>query len=75
MFLRFLKDVTFPEGIRPSIFLTKNGHIELCWEDSEGDAIQFEFGPKESEVYIESKDIEETIDNTKLADYIPLVSA
>src|SRR5712691_5804660 len=54
-FFRFLESVTFPVGEKPSLFLTNEGYIELCWEDSSSKAIQIEFKPAEIEFYIEAR--------------------
>lgn len=61
----FLAGFSFPVGITPSVFLTDDGHLELCWEDSVGAAIQLEFGPERVEYYVESRGLEGAI---RLAD-------
>src|SRR5436190_9943071 len=33
---RFLETAEFPHNVRPSVFLTREGFIELCWEDAAG---------------------------------------
>lgn len=38
---------------RPSLFLTDEGLLELCWEDSSGKAVQLVFGPRAVEYFIE----------------------
>ena len=63
----FLDEVDLPEKVEPSLFLTNDGHLELCWEDSEGKAIQLEFGPQETEIYLESRGLEESVPNSDLA--------
>lgn len=50
-FYSFLESAEFPEGIRPSIFLTDDGGLELSWEDAEGKAVQAAFLPTHLEVY------------------------
>src|SRR5438045_1455889 len=58
---RFLESVEFPDNVRPSVFLTREGFIELCWEDATGKAVQAEFRSNDIEFYIESQGIEETV--------------
>ena len=55
---------------KPSLFLTDEGHLELFWRDEHNKPIQIEFGPKESEVYVESSGIEELVPNESLGDFI-----
>jgi len=51
-FYRFVEEATFPaDKSSPSVFLTDRGGIELCWEDSNGDAIQVEFTGTGAEFY------------------------
>lgn len=54
----------------PSLFLTDEGHLELFWRDERGSPIQIEFGPNESEVYVASDGIEETVPNEALNGFI-----
>ena len=54
-FYRFLEAVMFPESSTPSIFLTDNGGLELCWEDTDGHARQVEFTSKGIEYYDEAR--------------------
>ena len=43
-FFRFVEGATFPAGNRsPTVFLTDQGGIELCWEDRNGNSVQVEF--------------------------------
>ncbi|MEZ5305071.1 MAG: hypothetical protein R3F11_31175 [Verrucomicrobiales bacterium] len=53
MFIEALKHLQIPAGVRPSLFLTDEGFLEIAWKDSEGKATQIEFGPHEFEVYSE----------------------
>lgn len=46
---RFLEVFDFPEGKKPSVFLTDQGGLELVWEDSLGKSVQVEFRPNEVE--------------------------
>lgn len=66
MLFRALERIEFPDAVRPSLFLTDEGHCELAWRDDEGGAIQLGFGPREFEVYLESAGIEETHPNADL---------
>ena len=69
-FYAFLIHVQFPEGILPSIFLTNDGHLELCWEDEHKNAIQVEFGPETTAYYLEASQSEGEIlscDTARLA--------
>jgi len=59
-FYRFLKTMNFPK--ESSLFLTDAGFLELCWEDSSGQAIQVEFTSKGVESYVE---------NTGQEDFVP----
>src|SRR5690606_4533735 len=49
-FYKFLEAVQLPTGVQPSIFLTDDGGLELCWEDENGKAIQAAFLPSHVEV-------------------------
>jgi len=53
---RFVAEATFPAGIVPSVFLTDQGGLELCWEDAQGaardTARQIEFKPDGIEYFI-----------------------
>ena len=60
-FYRFLESATFPTGSTPSVFLTDEGSIEVCWEDLEGKAVQVEFGSTEIELYLEATQLEESL--------------
>jgi hypothetical protein len=60
-FYRFLESATFPSGSVPSVFLTDEGCIEVCWEDSARKAVQLEFRPAEIEFYVEAQQIEDSV--------------
>lgn len=60
-FYRFLESARFPEGMTPSVFLTDEGCIEVCWEDRERKAVQVEFKPAEIEFYVEAQELEESV--------------
>ena len=42
-FYCFLEEAQFPEERKPSLFLTDQGFLELCWEDASGKAMHAEF--------------------------------
>lgn len=69
-FFTFLKFANVSKEENPSLFLTDEGHLEICWEDESGKSIQFEFGPYESELYIESSETELVFPNRELADHL-----
>lgn len=48
-------------AVRPSLFLTHEGNLQLGWEDREGNAIEIEFGPDRVEYYLEGLGEERTI--------------
>jgi hypothetical protein len=43
------------------VFLTDEGSIEVCWEDSDRKAVQLEFRPAEIEFYIEAQQLEDSV--------------
>lgn len=45
----------------PSIFLTREGNLQLIWEDNDNNTIEIEFFPDRIEYYLESKEIERTM--------------
>lgn len=55
---KFLERHVFPSAITPSVFLTDDGHLELCWEDSTGKSTQLEFGPEQVKFYVEARGLE-----------------
>lgn len=57
-FYRFLESAAFTGQAKPSVFLTDNGCIELCWEDESGKAVQVEFRSGEIEFFIEAQNSE-----------------
>jgi len=64
-FYRFLESARFPQGSVPSLFLTDEGCIEVCWEDADGKAVQVEFNPGEIEFYIEAQQLEDSVPASK----------
>lgn len=63
---RFLESATFASNIEPSVFLTPEGYIELCWEDASGRAVQAEFRSSDIEIYIEAEGVEELVPSSKV---------
>ncbi len=49
---RFVAGAAFPSGVVPSVFLTDQGGLELCWEDAQGAARQIEFKPDGIDYYV-----------------------
>lgn len=74
-FYRFLHVATFPQNVKPSVFLTDAGCIELCWEDSAGKAVQVEFASSEIEFYVEAQDLEGAVPNDQAQDLARRVAA
>ena len=68
--LKALESLQFPPAIKPSLFLTDDGHFELAWRDADGQSVQIEFGPTEFELFIEGAGIEETHPNRLLGEVI-----
>jgi hypothetical protein len=60
-FYRFLEPAQFPQGTLPSVFLTDEGNLELCWEDRDGKAVDIEFRPTDIEFYSEAQDVEGSV--------------
>jgi hypothetical protein len=67
-FYRFLEVAQFPAGKSPSVFLTDQGRLELCWEDATGKAVQVEFTPAGAEYFIEATGEEGEIEHGALAE-------
>jgi len=66
-FLRFLQAVQFPAMDKePSVFLTDQGTIELCWEDTRGASVQVEFRRNDAEYFLEHSGEEGTMDYRSL---------
>lgn len=73
-FFRFLETMPIPQRTAPKVFLTDSGHLELCWQDEQGAAVQVEFTPSMTEFYIESSETEGTVPHaaiTSLAAMLP----
>ncbi|MDZ4816788.1 MAG: hypothetical protein SGI71_11030 [Verrucomicrobiota bacterium] len=67
-FYQFLALIEFPANIKPSIFLTDQGSLELCWENESGNDIQLEFSSTGIEYYIESNEQEGTLGLLEIAE-------
>lgn len=63
----------FPE--EPSLFFTRDGNLQLGWEDASGKTVEFEFFPDQIEYYIEAKNTEGriNIDQRELKDIIAVL--
>jgi hypothetical protein len=64
-FYRFLESITFSANANPSLFLTDEGFIELCWEDQLSKAIQVEFRSAGIEFYVEANQLEDSVPTTE----------
>ena len=60
-FYRFLEAAEFPQGSVPSVFLTDDGSIELCWENQDGTDVQVEFRPSDIEFYVQAQEVEDSV--------------
>jgi hypothetical protein len=67
---RFVAAATFPAGGQPSVFLTDQGNLELCWEDATGAARQVEFKADGIDYYIEATSEEKSVGSDHLADVV-----
>jgi len=67
-FFRFLEAMPCPQRQFPKLFLTDNGHLELCWQDAQGGAVQVEFMPSQTEYYIEASETEAVVPHHALAE-------
>lgn len=65
-FFRFLEIFSWRDDQPPRLYLTDAGHLELCWEGANSQAIQVEFGPSSTEFYIEASEEEDTVPHSSL---------
>lgn len=72
-FFRFLEVMPVPQREYPKLFLTDNGHLELCWKDAQGAAVQVEFMPSQTEYYIEASETEAVVPHQCLAELASLL--
>ncbi len=64
----FLKKATFPAGVKPpSLFMNKEGNLELGWESSDDKRIYVEFSADAISVYRESSDTEVDFSSENIA--------
>lgn len=67
---RFVTAATFPAGSQPSVFLTDQGSLELCWEDAQGAACQAEFKATGIEYFVAATGEEATVGLDRMADVV-----
>lgn len=72
---RFVTAATFPAGSQPSVFLTDQGTLELCWEDAEGTARQVEFKADSIDYFVAATGEEATVGPDRLADVVSKLTA
>jgi hypothetical protein len=60
-FRRFLRVARFPDGVLPSVFLTDQGGLEVCWEDKDGKSVQVEFTSHGVDFYREAGEEEASV--------------
>lgn len=65
-FKLFCKRLSEPILDEPSLFLTREGNLQLGWEDKGGNKIEIEFFPNKIEYYIEALDDEGEVDLTHI---------
>lgn len=58
----FCEQFSEPIPNEPSLFLTREGNLQLGWEDKEANKIEFEFFPDKIEYYIEALDDEGVVE-------------
>jgi len=61
-FKLFCEQFSEPIPNEPSLFLTREGNLQLGWEDKEANKIEFEFFPDKIEYYIEALDDEGVVE-------------
>lgn len=66
-FKQFCKQFSEPVPNEPSLFLTREGNLQLGWEDGEANKIELEFFPDKIEYYIEALDDEGAVDLTEVS--------
>lgn len=69
-FKLFCKHLSEPIPDEPSLFLTREGNLQLGWEDKEGNKIEIEFFPDKIEYYIEALDDEGEVDLTHISQLV-----
>lgn len=74
-FRAFLKQVVFPDGVCPSVFLSPEGALELSWEDSSGDSISMEFFQSKISLLPSGEDKEVSMHASRVNEMADLVNA
>ena len=72
---RFVTAATFPAGILPSVFLTDQGGLELCWEDTQGTVRQVEFKADSIDYFVAVTGEEETVGLDRIAEVVAKLTA
>ena len=72
-FFRILEVMPQPQRDTPKLFLTDSGHLELCWTDETGAAVQLEFTPSQTEFYLASSETESAVPHHAIADLAHLL--
>lgn len=72
---RFVTAAAFPVGSQPSVFLTDQGSLELCWEDAQGTARQVEFKVNSIDYFVAATGEEATVGLDQLADVVTKLTA
>jgi len=70
-FVSNLKNITIST---PSIFLTHNGNLQLCWEDGRKGEIEIEFFHDRFEYYIEANSEEDVISKHNIENFISMLT-
>jgi hypothetical protein len=65
----FLDQLPELSASEPSLFLTRNGNLQLVFENARGDAIEIEFFPNKLEYYFEGGEEEGSLELTNTADF------
>lgn len=73
MFERFVRRVPDIGKVRPSLFLTFQGNLQLGWKDKEQRDIEIEFTPNRWEYYLESRDAEGSVTIEGMISFIEIV--
>lgn len=69
-FLRFLDKIEINSRIKPYIFLTESGHIEVVLEKKKKDSLHLEFFPDKVEYYMELDDEEGELSNGSVIEFV-----
>lgn len=66
----FLDQIPELSASEPSLFLTRNGNLQIAFEDHEGKTIEIDFLPARLEYYFEAGDEESSLALSDAADFI-----